>query len=182
MQFVLTFSAVIIAYYVIPLDRRGAGVQTVIRLLIAAALLLVILVWQVRQILRSELPVLRAVQGIALALPFFLCSYASTYVAMSDFSVDSFSEELSRTGALYFAIVTFGTVGFGDIAPLSDAARLVVSSQVLLDLVFIALVFRLFFAASRARLEGNPGRLAPVPTMTTEPHQEGGQESRASTS
>ena len=58
---------------------------------------------------------------------------------------------LDHTEALYFTVTIFSTVGFGDIVPKVDVARLVVMVQMIADLAFIAIVVRLIFgAASRA--------------------------------
>ena len=56
---------------------------------------------------------------------------------------------MDHTGALYLAITVFSTVGFGDITPESELARIVVSVQMLLDLVVIGLVVRLLSTAAK---------------------------------
>ena len=43
-------------------------------------------------------------------------------------------------------------MGFGDITPRTDAARLVVSAQMLLDLAIIGAAVRLIFNAARSRI------------------------------
>ncbi|MBM9466022.1 potassium channel family protein [Nakamurella leprariae] len=45
-------------------------------------------------------------------------------------------------GALYFSVTVFATVGFGDMTPESGAIRLLVSVQMLLNLVVLGVVFR----------------------------------------
>lgn len=151
LRFIATFGGVVAIYYLVPLSGL-VGPRDGIALGVGAALFVVILWWQVRQILRSDLPVLRALEGVAVVVPFFLCTYAAAYVILSRADPGSFSETLGPTDALYFSIVIFGTVGFGDIAPITDLARLVVSSQVLCDLIFIALVLKLFLGASKITL------------------------------
>ena len=59
-----------------------------------------------------------------------------------------FSEPLNHTGALYFAVTVFSTVGFGDITPKGDLARAVVSMQMILDLVVIGAVVKLLSTAA----------------------------------
>ncbi len=44
---------------------------------------------------------------------------------------------------MYFSSTVFTTVGFGDITAKTEAARLVVTVQMWLDLVFLGLVVRL---------------------------------------
>ena len=58
----------------------------------------------------------------------------------------SFSEPLNRTDALYFTTSTFATVGFGDITPVSQLARAVVSVQMIADLGALLLSPKLPFS------------------------------------
>jgi voltage-gated potassium channel len=111
-----------------------------------------VIAWEIRRILRADLPQLRAAEAVAVSVAVFLCVYATTYVTLSDLGPENFTQQLNRTGGLYFAIVTFGTVGYGDIAPRMDLARIVVSSQVLGDLLFIALGLRAIFGISKLTL------------------------------
>jgi hypothetical protein len=75
-------------------------------------------------------------------------AYATLYHALSVSDAQSFSEAQSKTGfagrlgpldALYFSAVTMATVGYGDIGPLSDAARLAVVSQIGLGVTSLSL-------------------------------------------
>ncbi len=45
----------------------------------------------------------------------------------------------------------FATVGFGDIAAVTDGTRAVVSAQIVCNLIFLALVVRLFVLAAKHR-------------------------------
>ena len=77
---------------------------------------------------------LRASVALTTLIPLFLVSFAWIYLTMSRSSPASFGGTLDRTGALYFTITTFSTVGFGDITPKTDPARIVVMVQMLTDL------------------------------------------------
>ena len=149
---IVTFFAIIGMYYLIPLSPREFGAGSLGRLILAGVAFLAVVAWQVREILRAELPGLRAVQAVVVAAPLFLTGYAALYVILSE-SQGGFTEPMTRTSALYFAVVVFSSVGFGDIAPKSDLTRLIVTSQMLAGLVFIATVVRLFFGASRMSLQ-----------------------------
>lgn len=59
----------------------------------------------------------------------------------------TFSEPLTRSDALYFTVTTFATVGFGDIVPHSETVRLLVTGQVILDLVIVGLGIRVILGA-----------------------------------
>jgi voltage-gated potassium channel len=71
---------------------------------------------------------------------------------VSHSSPSSFSEPLDHTRALYFTITVLSTVGFGDITPRTDPTRIMVSIQMLLDLVLIGVVVRVIFSAARISL------------------------------
>ena len=64
----------------------------------------------------------------------------------------SFSEPLTRMGALYFTVTVFATVGFGDISPVTDGARAAVTAQMVLNAVFIGLLVKVIFGAAQASL------------------------------
>ena len=61
---------------------------------------------------------------------------------------NAFGVPLSRSSALYFTVTVFSTVGFGDITPKTDVARLVVTVQMLADLAVVAVVIRLILGAA----------------------------------
>lgn len=133
-------------YYVLPLDRRSDGFVYAV-LVIGVILLAVMTAWQVRAIESSPYPAIRAVQALATAAPLFLLLFASTYVALSAGDAATFTEPLSRSDALYLTVTIFATVGFGDIAAQSETARLVVTAQMLLDLVVLGLGIQVILGA-----------------------------------
>jgi hypothetical protein len=100
---------------------------------------------------------------MALVIPVFIVVFAWTYLTMARSTPAAFSQPLDRISALYFAVTLFSTVGLGDIAPTTDPARLVVTVQMVADLIVIAVVVRLIFGAakgttaSRAANQDQPG-------------------------
>jgi hypothetical protein len=89
-----------------------------------------------------------AIEALAATLPLFLLLFASAYITMANSSASSFNHTpLTRTDALYFNVTVFATVGFGDTTAVSQIARLVVTVQMLLDLLVLGLVVRAFIAA-----------------------------------
>ena len=85
---------------------------------------------------------------MASLIPLFLVLYAWIYLTLSQSDPSSFSTRLDHTEGLYFTVTVFSTVGFGDIVPKVDVARLVVMVQMITDLAFIAIVVRLIFGAA----------------------------------
>ena len=59
----------------------------------------------------------------------------------------TFTEPLSRSDAIYLTVTIFATVGFGDISAQTEAARLVVTAQMLLDLVVLGLGINVILGA-----------------------------------
>jgi hypothetical protein len=129
----LAATVVLVAlYYLLPLDRIPRVPLGVI-VAIGLAVLAAVTIWQVRSIISARYPAVRAVEALAAAVPLFLLLFASTYYVMARTSPASFAHQLTRTDALYFTVTTFSTVGYGDIAPATQSARLVVTSQIILD-------------------------------------------------
>jgi hypothetical protein len=138
------------AYFRLPFDRID-DLPTVLALVGGLAAVAVVCTWQVWCVLRSTYPVVQAVEGIAATATVYLVGFATVYVLLSQADPGGFTEDLSRMGALYFTLTVFATVGFGDIAALTDGTRAVVSVQMVANLIFIAVGLRLFGLAARRR-------------------------------
>ncbi|MBD0735244.1 potassium channel family protein [Streptomyces sp. CBMA29] len=149
---VLSTAAILVLYYFLPLNGGRPDAAALIRLGIGAVVFAAVMVLELRRILHADLPQLRAVETLVVTFALFLALFAGAYVSLSHLSPGSFTEPVNRTAGLYFAIVTLGTVGYGDIAPTSDFARILVSVQVLIDLVFLAFLLRLVIDLTRLTL------------------------------
>lgn len=145
----------VVLYYVLPLNHAKNVPAT---LTVGLVVLAVVIVFQLRVISRAAYPALRAIEALATALPLFLLLFASAYFIMAGASPANFStHSLTRTDALYLTVTIFSTVGFGDITAASQTARLVVTAQMLLDLLALGLVVRAFVSAVRsARQQAAP--------------------------
>jgi voltage-gated potassium channel len=140
--------ALVTLYYLLPLDHATEP-AAVTMLLIGLAAYVALVVFQVRWIIRSPYPGLRAIESLATSVPFFLLLFASTYVVLAAISTASFGEHLSHTDGLYFTVTVFSTVGFGDITAKTDTARLVVTGQMIADLIVLGLAIRVIVSAVR---------------------------------
>ncbi len=134
-------------YYTFPIEHRPHQ-SVALRLSAALVLFSIVLAIEVRQIARHGQPMLRAGVAMATIIPLFLVSFAWIYLTMSRSNPAAFGGMLDRTGALYFTVTVFSTVGFGDITPKTDPARIIVMVQMLTDLVVLAVVVRLIFGAA----------------------------------
>ena len=156
---VLAWVFLIGAFYVLPIGHES-GLRALVRLGVDIGLVGAVFAWQIRRISVAALPELRAIEALGIVIALFLVLFSGIYLAMSHESPLTFTQRLDHTRALYLTITVFSTVGFGDITPRTDAARLVVSAQMLLDLAIIGAVVRLIFNAARTRIAPSP---SPVP-------------------
>ena len=145
------WSCLVALYYAIPAGSDDAA-DAFPRLLVGLLVFTATLAWQNSRIGRVQLPELRAVRSLGATIPLFLTVFATIYLSLSRTSAANFSQNLNHTRALYFTITVFSTVGFGDITPTADAARIMVSIQMLVDLVIIAVVVRLLLNTARTSL------------------------------
>jgi voltage-gated potassium channel len=149
----------LIAYYRAPLDRPldwATGWLFLLALVLFAAVMAV----SVRGVLRSDQPRLRAIRAIGLGVPLLLVVFASTYCTIAAQEPSAFSEPLDRTDGIYFTVTVFATVGFGDITPVSELARVLVTVQMLVGLVAVGLIAKVLLGAVQvavARRSGTPG-------------------------
>jgi voltage-gated potassium channel len=143
------------AYFVLPIGHES-GFRAGVRLAVDIALVGAVLSWQLGRISRAMLPELRAIEALGVVIAVFLVAFSSIYLAMSHANAGTFTQKLDHIKALYFTVTVFSTVGFGDITPRTDPARLVAAAQMLLDLAIIGAVVRLVFNAARSRVGPNP--------------------------
>ncbi len=149
----------VILFYLLPLDHL-ASVPLWVVLAVGLLILFAISAWQLRAVLRARYPAVRAIEALAITVPLFLLLFASAYFVMERGSPGSFGHPLTRTDALYFTVTTFSTVGFGDIAPVSQTARVVVTVQMLLDLLALGLGIRAFVGAVQMARQSRPAAAA----------------------
>jgi voltage-gated potassium channel len=162
-----TATALVVLYFTLPLTGsidRSAAVLLVLGLLAFAG----VVTWQVRSVLRSPYPGLRAIESLAAAIPLFLVLFAALYLHIADLDGNAFSEPLNRTDALYFTITVFSTVGFGDIVPRATLARVVTMVQMLGDLVFVGLVLQLMIGAVKLGLRRRATASAEFPDSSNQ--------------
>lgn len=157
----LVATAVVAGYYLAPLDGVRDG-SAVIRLVLVVVLVAVVGAASFRSVQRADHPMLRAGESLALLVPLFIVGFASVYGAISATDAGAFTERLDHTGALYLALATSTTVGFGDIAATSDGARVAAMAQMVSNVVVIGLTARALLAAARNTVQGG----APVVDAT----------------
>jgi voltage-gated potassium channel Kch len=97
--------------------------------------------WKVGRIRQAVHPLGEALAVLSLLVSLVIVGFAGSYYSMSIYS-EGFPSIHTRLDALYFTVVTLGTVGYGDIAPVSQGARALVTFQILVNLSLIATLIR----------------------------------------
>ena len=144
----LAITVVLLAgYYLLPLERLSS-VPMWLTLAVGLLALAAVATLQVRAVIRARYPALKAVEALATTAPLFLLLFAADYVLIAAADASNFNvETLTRTDSLYFTITIFATVGFGDITAASEAARILVTAQMILDLIVLGLGIRILVGA-----------------------------------
>jgi voltage-gated potassium channel len=144
---IVSVTVLLLLYYVVSVESR-AHESVILRLTVALALFVVVLTAEVWAISKHRHPMLRAGIAMATVIPLFLVVFAWTYLTLSHSDPAAFGSPLTRTDCLYFTVTVFSTVGFGDITAKTQAARLVVTVQMLADLAVLAVVVRLILGVA----------------------------------
>ncbi len=161
-----TTAMLLVVYFAIPIGEK-ISTWSIVVLVVSLIGLTISVGFQVRRIIDAPVPQLRAVETLATAIPAFIVIFALVYVTMSEVNPGAFNAPVTRIAGLYFTVTVFTTVGFGDIVARTDAARAVVTVQMLLDLVILGGLVRVVIGASqlalmRRRSEANrPGANQP---------------------
>lgn len=148
---VLTLGLLVL-YALVPVPGDSSEAAALLGMIGGLLLFVVLVGWQIRQIMGDQQPVLRAIEAVALAILLLVVVFAFTYLTLSQSDPTSFSEHLDRVDAFYYTVSTLTTVGFGDITADSAGARSLVTVQMLFDLALIAGLVRLIVLATRTGL------------------------------
>ncbi|WP_370893711.1 potassium channel family protein [Janibacter sp. GXQ6167] len=145
----LACALIIAVYYLVPLEADRAAPVRLVGALIAIAGLAAI---TVRQLKHSDEPL-----GRLVTLLVVVCvGFATGFYTLAN-TPGQFEGLHTRTDALYFTIVTMATVGYGDIHPVGQAARLLVIAAIVFNLVFVAAIGSTIVRKVRAHQPGGAG-------------------------
>ena len=129
------------AYFTIPF-RGGHWPVAVAIALGAVAASVPITLRRVARIRASDHPVSEAFEAVAILASLILVAFATTYYAIAT-NTDQIPGIHTKIDSFYFTVTMVATVGFGDIVPTGQAARIIVAVQILLNISLIAGSFRL---------------------------------------
>lgn len=136
-------------YLVVPDDRADPNIPVRLALsLITLAGTVAAAAWHVTT---TRFPVLALLPALAAVGVVSLVGFATTYLLLSTDDPSAFTEPLNHTGALYYSMTTATTIGYGDVAPRTDAARIVAMVHMVTNVVVVGAGIRALVHAARRR-------------------------------
>ncbi|WP_205328390.1 potassium channel family protein [Glycomyces sp. YM15] len=138
LRWLLASVALVVLYFVVPIRSEPDTVVLVLRwctTIVLLAALAIVIRWQaVRQLRDPEAPLGALVVGILAGVLLF----ALTDYGLAVYRPGQFAGLDTRVDALYFALSTLSTVGFGDVSAQGQLARVVVCVQMVFNFTAIA--------------------------------------------
>ena len=153
-------SLLLVAYYLWPLDPTSTP-EAVVKLLGYLLMLMVLALLAVRSIMSASYPGLRAITALSAIIPLYIMLFAAGYYSLAVGQPQSFSQLLTRTDSLYFTITVFSTVGFGDIAPVTELARIITTVQMVLNLLILGVLLNAVAGAVKHRRTTRASSMTP---------------------
>lgn len=124
------------------------------------AVVVVVFVRQLPRVSRSASPLIAVVESLTLIFGMFLSLFSFIYVSLSADDPGAFTQPVDKIAGIYYSVTILATVGFGDIAAVSDLARIIVTVQMVLDLVLIGTAVKLLTMSARQGVEARLAGLA----------------------
>jgi voltage-gated potassium channel len=146
---VLTVVGGALAFALAPIRGERSWIGAIVGLA-AAAIVVPITVKRARAIAKSDRPILDAIETLALIFTLLVFGFAAVYVVLAAHT-NEMADIHTKIDAVYFTVSTLGTVGFGDAHAVGQAARLIVTFQMVFDLVFVAVSVRLLTGVAQRR-------------------------------
>jgi hypothetical protein len=148
---VTTATGLVVGYYLLPMDSEFSG-GSAVGVVVGLVGMLALFARQIRAIARSPSPRLKAAEALSATLPLFLLLFSGAYYLLGRGTPGSFSESLTRTDALYFTLTVFSTVGFGDITPVTQTARILTMTQMVGNILLVGVAAKVVASAVRTGL------------------------------
>jgi len=147
-------SAIALAvYFVIPFDEEIGVVLAGLVVVATIGALVPLAIHRSGQVMASDQPVLVAAQALFTMITVLIVSFASVYYVLGTHQPHQMQGIETKIDALYFTITVVSTVGFGDITATGQGARLIVSANMIVNLVLLTIAIRLLSWAVKQRRE-----------------------------
>jgi hypothetical protein len=118
--------------------------------LLAVVAVVPFVVRRIRRLETSEQPIVDGIEALAVSVSALVLGFAALYESMAIHGND-FNGLHTKIDAVYFTVVTLSTVGYGDITATSQTGRLVVTFNIVFNLLFLGGAVRLLTHVGRER-------------------------------
>lgn len=152
-----TLVGALLAYYCFPITGESSALWQVLLFGVGLGLL----IWWIVRELQKQLtagsnPRVGVHSLITLLYP-VVALFALAYYLTARTDPAEFDGLLTRTDALYFTIVTLGTIGYGDVHAVGQFARIITMIQIAFDLVVIGAFVAVASSRVQVLLAHRPG-------------------------
>ncbi|MCC2307445.1 potassium channel family protein [Cellulomonas chengniuliangii] len=133
----------VLAYYTVPLssaETTEARAWRWILFILGVLGLIALTAHQIRRQLRSRDDTGVRLASIMVVLYAVVVFFSVAYYGLATRAEGQMEGIATRTDALYYTVVTLGTVGYGDVHAVGQGARIVTTVQILFDLVIVGLL------------------------------------------
>lgn len=144
----LTGTVLVLAYFLMPLTLIGQT-ELLTAFLIGMGVVVAVLALEFSRTLRSPYPRLRAIEAVMTSWPLFVVLFAALHFVVAAMDPHAYTQPMTRLDAIYFTVTTFATVGYGDISPVSQPARLIVLVQIVCGLLLVGVIAKLLFGIAQ---------------------------------
>jgi len=152
----LTLGGAVLFYYFVPVGDEEHPIWRWTLFIVGLALLSYLIIRQLmNQLAAGPDPGVRVRSLIILLYPVVVL-FALTYYIVQTTDPTQFESLETRTDALYYTVITLGTVGYGDVHAAGQMARVISMIQVAFDLVVIGALIAV--ATSRFQVVPRPVR------------------------
>jgi voltage-gated potassium channel len=176
---VLGLVAVLVLYFVVPIEGTEAPFRLAVDLAVSAMAMVVVGLVTVREFRRMQLGEALKFTGaqLLIVLEIVLVVFSLAYFTLALHGNHEMAGLHTKIDALYFTATTIATVGYGDIHSVGQLARVINTIQLVFDILFLAVFVRLISTAASQRQiriaqekegesgEGNPTQPPPEDTF-----------------
>jgi voltage-gated potassium channel len=139
------------AYFLVPMDGAAADVVIVLLVVGSVVLLVPLAVRRSQEVLVADQPLLVAAQALFTLVTLLVVSFSSVYFVLGTQSDPQIDGIATKIDALYFTVTILSTVGFGDITATGQFGRVVVTVNMVVNLVLVTVALRLLSWALQQR-------------------------------
>ena len=147
LRLVLGVGVVLLVYALLPMGGDQWWSAVIPLLVIGTCVFTYVFVHGLRRIISGRHPAIEAVETMVLTILVVIVVFATIAVDIEAQWPGSYSEGLTKIDGIYFSVTTIATVGYGDITPVTEGARLATVVQMLANLAVLGLAVRLLTRA-----------------------------------